>query len=165
MNHGQVCFSCERIIIQRKVADKFVNLLKQKAVEFPQAQGVNTRIVSNAYNMLVDAESKGAKFILGKPKYLNETTLAPTLLTNVTKEMKIWDEESFGPSATIIIVGDDDEAIRVVNESSYGLDAFVHTRDMKRALYMARSLEVGKMRVNGTTHEGKLRTLFIETES
>lgn len=124
-------------------------------MEFPQGQGVNTRIVKNSYDMLVDAESKGAKFILGKPEYINETTLAPALLTNVTKDMKIWDEESFGPSATVIIVEDDEEAIRVVNESSYGLDAFVHTRDMKRALYMARQLEVGKLRVNGTTHEGR----------
>lgn len=156
MHHGQVCFSCERIIVQRKVASRFVELLKQRAIEFPQAQGVNTRIVSNAYSILVDAESKGAKFILGKPEYLNEHTLAPALLTNVTKDMKVYDEETFGPSATVIIVEDDKEAIKVANESSYGLDAFVHTHDMKRALYMARQLEVGKLRVNGTTHEGKL---------
>ncbi|KAK5044556.1 hypothetical protein LTR84_010680 [Exophiala bonariae] len=163
MNHGQVCFSCERIIVQRKISDRFIQLLKQKALDFPQAQGANTRIVSNAYNMLVDAEAKGARFILGKPEYLNETTLAPTLLTDVTKEMTIYDEESFGPSATIRIVEDDDEAIRVANETSYGLDAFVHTRDLKRALSMARRLEVGKLRVNGTTHEGKFQdcTIFL----
>lgn len=160
MHHGQVCFSCERIIVQRKVADKFINLLKQKAAGFPQAQGINTRIVSNAYNILVDADSKGAKFIFGKPEYVNETTLAPALVTNVTKEMRIWDEETFGPSATVVIVDDDDDAIRVVNESSYGLDAFIHTKDMRRALYMARRLEVGKLRVNGTTHEGKLLPAF-----
>lgn len=155
MHHGQVCFSCERIILQKNVADKFIELLKRKATEFPQAEGVNTRIVDNAYNMLIDAESKGAKFVLGKPEYLNDHTLAPVLLTNVTKAMKIYDEESFGPSATIIIVEDDEEAVEVANETSYGLDAFVHTHDLRRALYMARQLEVGKLRVNGTTHERK----------
>jgi acyl-CoA reductase-like NAD-dependent aldehyde dehydrogenase len=161
MNHGQVCFSCERVIIQRKIAEKFLELLKQKATEFPQAQGVNTRIVENAYNLLLDAELKGAKFILGRPEYLNETALAPVLVTDVTKDMKMYDEESFGPSATVIIVEDDEEAIKVANETSYGLDAFVHTKDMKRALYMARELEVGKLRVNGTTHEGRLPSIFL----
>ena len=156
MHHGQVCFSCERIILLNGIAKKAIEMLKQAALEFPPAQGVNTRIVHNAYDMICDARNKGAKFIFGEPKYLAETTLAPALIMDVTREMRIWDEESFGPSATVTIVESDDEAIKLVNESSYGLDAFVHTRDLQRALRMARGLEVGKLRVNRTTHEGKL---------
>ena len=142
----------------KSVAGKFIELLKKRALEYPQGQGVSTKIVRNAYGMLVDAEKKGAKFILGKPEYLSENSLAPALLTGVTKEMTMWDEETFGPSASVTIVENDSQAINLVNESNYGLDAFVHTRDMKRAIDMARQLEVGRVRVNGAAHEGKLPT-------
>lgn len=153
-HHGQVCFSAERIVVMESIADKFIDLLKQKALEFPQQQGVNTRIVNIAYNMLVEAQEKGAEFILGKPEKLSEYSLAPVLLMKTTRDMKIWDEESFGPSATVIIVQNDEELIEVVNQSSYGLDAYLHTRDMKRAVDIAQQLEVGRVRVNNPAHEG-----------
>ena len=137
------------------MADKFIALLKTAALNHPPSRGVNARIVRNSYDMLADAESKGAKFILGKPEYLSETSLAPVLVTGVTKDMKMWDEETFGPSTTVIVVENDEQAIDTVNESNYGLDAILFTRDMKRAVDMANELEVGRVRVNGTAHEGK----------
>lgn len=151
--------------MQEKVSKKFISLLKQKALEFPKSTGVNERIASNAYNLLVDAQSKGAEFLLGKPEYLDKTSIAPVLLTGVTKDMKIWDEESFGPTTTVIVVKNDQEAVQVANETSYGLDAFVHTQDLKRAMYFARHLDVGKMRVNGTTHERKSITGCLKHHS
>ena len=155
-HHGQVCFSTERILVIQSVADKFIELLKIKALEFPQTLGVSSKIVKNAFDTLVDAKDKGARFILGEPERLSEISLAPTLVTGVTKEMRIWDEETFGPSATVIIVENDADIIDIVNESNYGLDAFLHTRDMNRAVNIARQLEVGRVRVNSPAHEGRL---------
>jgi acyl-CoA reductase-like NAD-dependent aldehyde dehydrogenase len=140
----------------RSIAYFFIDRLKRLALQWPETRGVNARIVKTSYEMLCDAQSKGAEFILGKPEYLSETSLAPAILTGITKDMKVWDEESFGPSTTVIVVEDDQQAIRVVNESNYGLDAILFTKDMKRALDIAQELQVGRIRVNGIAHEGGL---------
>lgn len=105
--------------------------------------------------MLVDAQSKGAQFILGQPEYLSETSLSPAILTGTTKDMKLWDEESFGPSTTIIVAEDHQQAIRIVNESNYGLDAILFTKNMGKAVEIAQELQVGRIRVNSVGHEGK----------
>lgn len=111
--------------------------------------------MKTSYEMLVDAQSKGAQFILNQPEYLSATTLSPAILTGVTKDMKLWDEESFGPSTTVVVVEDHQQAIRIVNESNYGLDAILFTKDMRKALEIARELQVGRIRVNSVGHEGK----------
>ena len=156
-----MCFSTERIIVLKSVADEFLALLKQHVLQFPQHHGVNERIVQNAHEMLSEANDKGAKFLLGKPEYLSKSSLAPCILTDVTSDMKIWDEETFGPSTTIIVCNNDDEAIAIVNQSKYGLEAAVFTRNMQRALSVARQLEVGRVRVNGSPHEGEYRDCFL----
>ena len=138
------------------VAEKFIELLKQQALAFPGSLGVNTRVVRNAYEMLVDAKEKGAEFVFGDATYLTESSLSPVLVKGVTKDMLMWDEETFGPSASIFVVKDDSELISVVNDSAYGLDAFLHTRSMGRAIELAKHLEVGRVRVNSPAHEGKL---------
>ncbi|KAF2163954.1 hypothetical protein M409DRAFT_37130 [Zasmidium cellare ATCC 36951] len=153
INHGQVCFSTERIIVEKQVADDFIALLKQKANVWPQDRGVSARIIQAAHDKLADAHAKGATFLLGEPAYTSKTSLAPAILTNVTKDMDMWDEETFGPSTTVIVVDGEEEAIKVVNESKYGLDAFLFTRDMKKAVDIARRLEVGRVRVNSSGHE------------
>lgn len=145
----------------RSVADSFIDLVKKKTLQWPQTHGVNARIVRTSYEMLTDAQSKGAEFILGKPEYLSETSLTPAILTGVTKEMKIWDEESFGPSTTVVVVDDHQQAIRVVNESNYGLDTILFTKDMKRAIEIAQELQVGRIRVNSVAHEGTLQVAYI----
>lgn len=132
-------------------------MLKEKASKYPQGSGVNARIVKNSYDFLLDAREKGAEFVLGKPEYLSgtNTALHVALLTGVTKDMKLWDEESFGPSATVIIVNDDAQLIDVANQTGYGLDTLLFTQNMKRALDIARQLDVGRVRVNNPGHERK----------
>lgn len=137
MHHGQVCFSTERIVVEKSISDEFIALLKQRASEWPQDYGVSARIVQTSYNKLVDATSKGATFLLGEPAYISETSLKPAILTNVTKDMDMWDEETFGPSTTVRIVDNEQQAIEVVNESNYGLDAFLFTRNMNKAVEIA----------------------------
>jgi acyl-CoA reductase-like NAD-dependent aldehyde dehydrogenase len=155
-HHGQICFSTERIIVLRKVAESFISLLKQKALQWPDSHGVDARIVKASYDMLIDAQNKGASFLLGKPEYRTATSLAPAILTGVTSKMRIWDDESFGPSSTVIVVEDQHQAIRVVNESNYGLDAILFTKDMRKAIEIAQELQVGRVRVNSVAHECKL---------
>lgn len=121
-------------------------------------------MVKTSYEMLVDAQNKGAQFILGQPEYLSETSLSPAILTGTTKDMKLWDEESFGPSTTVIVAEDYQQAIRIVNESNYGLDAILFTKNMGKAVEIAQELQVGRIRVNSVGHEGK-RTATSTNES
>ena len=161
MHHGQICFSTERIIIVGDIADEFVELLKLKAAKFQPGCGVSDSIVKNAYNALVDAEAKGARFLVGGPCYLEPASLQPTLVTGVTRDMTIFDEESFGPSASVYFVKDDEEAIALTNESKYGLNAAIHSTNMGRALNLGRRLEVAQVHVNSMTVHDERTYIFL----
>ena len=151
MHHGQICFSTERIIVLESIADKFIELLKEKAHGFAPGSGVSAEVVRKAHDRLVEAEQKGATFILGGPKYTGPAELLPTIVTGVTKDMSMFDIESFGPSVSVYVVKDEDEAIRAANDSVYGLNASVHTTDMYRAIRVGRQLEFGQVHVNSPT--------------
>ena len=158
LHHGQICFSTERILISRSISEKFIALLKEKTAKYDPGSGVTDDVVKKAHDKLVDAEKKGAKFIIGGPKYRSHSSLVPTLLTGVTREMAMFDDETFGPSAAIYIIEDDEEAIRIANDSKYGLNASIHSTDMFRAFKIARRLEVAQVHVNSMTEndEGML---------
>jgi acyl-CoA reductase-like NAD-dependent aldehyde dehydrogenase len=151
MHHGQICFSTERIIVLESVADKFIELLKLKAEGFAPGSGASGDIVRNAHDTLVDAEKKGAKFLIGGPKYTGPAELLPTIVTGVTRDMRIFDIETFGPSVSVYVVKDDEAAIEAANDSVYGLNASIHTRDMNRAINVGRQLEFGQVHVNSLT--------------
>ena len=105
LHHGQICFSTERIIVLEEVAGKFIELLKQKAAGFAPGSGVSEAVVRKAYERLVEAEEKGARFICGGPKYATHSGLVPTILTGVTEDMSIFDTETFGPSVFCTLPG------------------------------------------------------------
>lgn len=151
MHHGQICFSTERIIILKDVAVEFIELLKQKAVAFEPGSGVSETVVRTAYERLVEAEEKGAKFLCGGPKYATHSELVPTILTDVTEDMSIFDTESFGPSVSVYVARDEEHAIELANNSVYGLNASVHTTNMYRATTVARQLQFGQIHVNSLT--------------
>lgn len=151
MHHGQICFSTERIIVIKSVASKFIDLLKQKAKKYDPGYGATETLVQKAYEKLKEAEVKGATFIFGKPGYAAHCSLHPVLLTGLTKDMSIWDEETFGPSASVHIVESDEEAIALANDTQYGLNAALHTSNMHRAITIACQLEVGQVHVNALT--------------
>ena len=157
MHHGQICFSTERIIVLESIADKFIPMLKEHGESYAPGSGVSAEVVGNAHKRLVEAQEKGAKFILGGPKYTGPAELLPTIVTGVTKDMAMFDLESFGPSVSIYVVKDDEEAIAVANNSSFGLNASIHTSDMYRAVKVSRRLEFGQVHVNSSTayNEGK----------
>lgn len=158
MHHGQICFSTERIIVLESIAENFIELLKEKAQSFAPGSGVSKEVVRKAHDRLSEAQKKGAKFIFGGPTYKGPAELHPTIVTGVTRDMSLFDTESFGPSTSVYIVKDDKEAIAVANDSVYGLNASIHTTNMNRAITVARQLEFGQVHVNSLTahNEGNL---------
>lgn len=152
-HHGQVCFSTDRIYVIRSVAEQFIKLLKAYAENFPAGGAVSQRLAHSAAAKLIDAEKKGARFLLGSPGFKDESSamLTPSIITDVSKDMDIFDQETFGPSVAVFVVDDEEEGLRLVNASAYGLVGAVHTRDMHCGLQLARRMEVGMSHVNGST--------------
>jgi len=158
-NSGQICMSTERIIVDNKIADEFVSRLAAKAKALPLGDPrkgpvvlgsvVDTRTVERCNALIDDAVAKGATLVCGGKA---SSTLYPaTLLDHVTREMKIYHEESFGPVKPIVRVSGDDEAIACANDNEYGLSSAVFSRDTGRAMNVARRIESGICHVNGPT--------------
>jgi acyl-CoA reductase-like NAD-dependent aldehyde dehydrogenase len=101
--------------------------------------------------VLIDAQSKGGKFLIGGPEYLSPTSLKPTLVTNISIDARIRDEETFGPSASVYMVESDEEAIELANDSAYGLNAAVHSKSWEHAFEVAGQLEYGQVHINDMT--------------
>ena len=159
-NSGQICMSTERIIVDSKVADDFVARFVKKAKALPLGDprrsepvvlgsvvDIGTVVHCNA--LLDDALAKGAKLVCGNRA---ESTLMPaTVLDYVTRTMRIYFEETFGPLKCIVRVDGVDAAVACANDNDYGLAAAVFGRDIARALNVARRIESGICHVNGPT--------------
>lgn len=157
-NMGQICMSTERIIVQEKIADEFVAKLAERAAKLPSGDPrdlvvLGSLVTSDAAMRMVefiaDAVAKGAKLVAGGKRI--GSVVEATLLDNVKSGMRCYDEESFGPVKPIIRVADDDEAIRVANDTEYGLSAAVFSRDPQRAMAVATRVESGICHINGPT--------------
>ena len=145
MNAGQICMSTERIIVVDAVADEFARRFAEKAGAIPAAavgEQADEAVAAKARELIDDALAKGAKAIASAPA---------TVLDGVTPAMRLYRDESFGPVVGIIRVADEEEAIRVANDSDYGLSAAVFTRDAARGLRVARRIRSGICHVNGPT--------------
>lgn len=122
------------MIVIQSVAERFQELLKKTASSFETGSGVSERIIQSAMDKLLGAKEKGAQFLVGGQKLASRSALMPTILTGVTKDMDIKDEESFGPTLCLYIAKNDREAIDIANETRYGLNAAVHSTNMQHAL-------------------------------
>jgi len=159
-NSGQICMSTERIIVDGKVADEFVARFVKKAKALPLGDPrkpapvvlgsvVGMGTVEHCNALIDDALAKGAKLLCGGKA---ETTLMPaTVLDHVTRQMRIYHEETFGPLKCIVRVDGVDAAVECANDNEYGLAAAVFGRDIARALNVARRIESGICHVNGPT--------------
>jgi acyl-CoA reductase-like NAD-dependent aldehyde dehydrogenase len=159
MHQGQICMSTERIVIDRSVADEFTHRLAERAqtlkVGDPREPGtqigplVSQDALKRVIDLVQDAVSKGAKLVTGGKA--QDSCIEPTVLTGVTPEMRLYSEESFGPVVAIVPVQGIDEAVRVANDTEYGLSSAVFSRDVDTALAVARRLETGICHINDAT--------------
>lgn len=152
LHHGQLCFSTERFIVQRSVSENFIPLLKAAFESMPSAgTAVDDPSAKHAYDGLVDAENNGTTFLIGGPSYIGTNSLKPTLIAHATPKARIWDEETFSPSATVYVVDTDEKAIQLAHDSAYGLSAAVHSHDLERAYNVSKQLGYGQISVNNMT--------------
>jgi acyl-CoA reductase-like NAD-dependent aldehyde dehydrogenase len=159
MNAGQICMSTERIVVDGSVADAFAEKLVARAAALtvgdPREPGtmigpvVNAAAAERVRELIEDAVAKGARVLTGGDA--DGLLLTPTVVAGVTPEMRIYGEESFGPVVTIVAVEGTDEAVRVANDTEYGLSAAVFGRDVTAASAVARRIESGICHVNGAT--------------
>jgi vanillin dehydrogenase len=159
MNSGQICMSTERIVADRSVATELASKLAERASKLvvgdPREQTtmigpvVDDASRERILDLIRDARSKGADVLAGGDADGN--LISPTVLANVTPEMRIYAEESFGPVVAIVPVDGDDEAVRVANDTEYGLAAAVFGEDVDHAMEIARRIESGICHVNSST--------------
>ncbi len=158
-NAGQTCVCANRFYVHRKVHDAFVEKLAEatKAIKIGNGleQGVSQgplidqQAIEKVERHVADAISKGAKLIIGgKRSNLGGTFYEPTVLANVTSNMLITYEETFGPVAPVIPFESDDEVIKLANSSQYGLASYFYSRDIGRVWKVAEALEFGMVGVN-----------------
>ena len=159
MNQGQICMSTERLIVDESVADAFAAKFAAKASSMatgdpregktPLGAVVDQKTVTKVNMLIDDAVARGAQIIAGGKS--DSVLMAATVLDKVTAEMKIYREESFGPIVAIIRAKDESDAVRIANDSEYGLSAAVFTKDSARGLKVARKVHSGICHVNGST--------------
>jgi acyl-CoA reductase-like NAD-dependent aldehyde dehydrogenase len=159
MNSGQICMSTERIVADRSVAAELGRKLAERASKLvvgdPRDQGtmigpvVNDAARERILELIEDARARGVEVLAGGDADGN--LISPTVLADVTPDMRIYSEESFGPVVAIVPVDGDDEAVRVANDTDYGLAAAVFGEDVDHALEIARRIESGICHVNSST--------------
>jgi benzaldehyde dehydrogenase (NAD) len=158
-HQGQICMSTERIVVDQAVADAMSARLADRAralsVGDPRTPTthigplVNAAAVEHVSALVQDAVSKGATALSGGEA--SGPCFPPTVLTGVTPEMRIYGEESFGPVVAMVEVDGADEAVRVANDTEYGLSAAVFSADVPGALELAQRIESGICHINDTT--------------
>ena len=171
---GQICMSTERLVVDDKIADEFVQKFAAKAAELAvgdPGEGaaeciVGPMISANSgprLNALIeDALSKGAKLVAGgKAK---GAVMPATVLDHVKEGMQIFDEETFGPITTVVRASGTEDAVRLANETSYGLSSGVFGRDTHRALMVALRIQSGSVHVNGCTVQNEAQAPYGGTK-
>ena len=162
-NQGQVCCAGSRVFVQEGIYEKFVEAAKKAfgAVEQGDTLSLNTQIgasinenqVKKVSSYIDIAKSEGATIAIGGERNTegacaNGCFFKPTLITDVTNDMRVAREEIFGPVAVIIKFKDAEDVIKMANDSEYGLGGGIFTKDITKAINVARRVETGRMWVN-----------------
>ena len=155
LNHGQICVSTERIIVLREVAEEFTRYLKDSVKAHINDAGfaVTKGMAEKAHTIVSSAVEQGAEFVAGSNKFRGSSgvSLEPTIMTGVNPGTDMHEKETFGPSATLYIAEDEEEAIQIANDTPYGLNAAVHGRDVLAALKVAQRIDCGQVSINSVT--------------
>lgn len=159
LHQGQVCMASGRHIVVRKVADEYVDILTQKASRLPVGDPyrqqvaigpiINAKQLARVDQIVKDTVAQGARLMTGGahegPFY------KPTVLHQVRAGMPAYDLEIFGPVAPVIVAEDEEDAIRIANDTEYGLSGAVQTASLERGLRVARRIRAGLVHINDQT--------------
>jgi len=160
VNAGQACLSVERCYVHRSLYEQFLQLCTEKTQELKVGNGmesvtdvgpmINERQLQIVESHVDDARERGARIVAGGQRLteLGPNFYAPTVLADVTHEMRIMREETFGPALPIMPFDSDEEAVRLANDSEYGLAASIWTPNTDRGERLARKIRAGTVMVN-----------------
>jgi succinate-semialdehyde dehydrogenase / glutarate-semialdehyde dehydrogenase len=163
LNTGQACICPNRIFVHRSIAEPFLSVLAERVGRLKAGNGLEEGVtigplidegaLAKMDEHVTDAVGKGATLVCGGQRLTGEaydagTFFAPTVLTDVTPEMVIYREETFGPIAPVIIFDDEDEVIKMANDTEYGLAAYLYTKDISRAIRVSEALRFAIVGVN-----------------
>jgi acyl-CoA reductase-like NAD-dependent aldehyde dehydrogenase len=159
INSGQSCIASKRFIVVRKIANEFIEMFVQKTKKLkvgdPMSNEtdigplVNINSLKNMESLVAQSVKEGAELLTGGERTGSKGFFyPPTVLKNVSPNMRIASEEVFGPIAPVIIAEDEKEAMKVANDSKYGLGASIWTQDLDKAERMSRAIESGIVTVN-----------------
>lgn len=168
LHQGQICMQAGRHLVQRKVADRYIELLAERAARLvagdPAAGPVhlgpliNDRQADKVEGIVQRSVGMGAKIVVGGKR--QGRFFSATVLAGVTPEMPAFSEEIFGPVAPVTIFDSDEEAIALVNSSPYGLSAAVHSASIPRAHALASRLQAGMIHINDQTVNNEFQVPF-----
>jgi len=158
-NTGQTCVCANRILVQEGVYDAFAQKLKAKVEQLKVGNGlggdttqgplIDKAGLEKVEEHVADAVAKGAKILIGGKRHaLGGTFYEPTILTDVTTDMKVTIEETFGPVAPLFKFKTEEEAIRLANATEFGLAAYFYSRDVGRCFRVGEAIESGMVGIN-----------------
>jgi acyl-CoA reductase-like NAD-dependent aldehyde dehydrogenase len=149
-NAGQVCVSTEKIYVDGSIYDEFLNTLKIQMETIDIGPMINRRQKDKVIDQVDDALSKGAKIFYGQVDRSNSNRVSPLVLTDLNSDMKIMNDETFGPIACVKKVNNEDEAVRLANDDRYALGGVVFGKE--KAKEVARRLKSGMVGINQGVH-------------
>lgn len=157
-NAGQTCVCANRIYVQNEVYDEFIEKLRLKIDSLKLGNGlnpetdigplINSKAILKVEEHIQDAIKKGATLVTGQTKNTNGNYCLPTLVKDVTQEMLCAKEETFGPFAPIFRFYDENDVIKMSNDTEFGLASYIFTQDINQYIRVSRELEYGMVGVN-----------------
>jgi len=163
LNTGQACICPNRFFVHRSLAEPFIETMRDRFNALKAGSGMTDGVtvgpliddaaLAKMQRQVADARAKGAKVEVGGERLMTDGLddgcfFAPTLLTEVTPDMEIYREETFGPVAPVIVFDDEDQALAMANDTEYGLASYVYTKDLGRAFRALERLRFGIVGVN-----------------